>query len=69
VLLEAVRARTSPAAVLTRGRDRFLALASIVAGELYGRSYPVVALTDEDFERLRRGGWARIGQDGRVDLL
>jgi len=48
---------------------RFLALASIVAGELYGRSFPVVALTDEDFELVRRGGWARIGRGGQVDLL
>ena len=40
VLLEAIRAGTAPAAIVTTGRDTFFALASIVAAELYGRSRP-----------------------------
>ncbi len=52
VLLEAIRRGTAPAAVLTRGVDRFLALAAIAATELYGRSPPVVALEDEDFRAV-----------------
>lgn len=55
VLLEAVRAGTAPAAILTTGVDAFFALASIVAGEMYERSFPVVALTAADFSLLETG--------------
>jgi predicted aconitase with swiveling domain len=66
VLLEAVRAGTAPAAILTTGDDTFLALASIVAEELYGQALPVVALTPPDFARLRMGQRLRVIEDGRV---
>ncbi len=49
VLLEAVRAGTAPAAIVTTGVDPFFALASIVAGEMYGKSFPVIALEAADF--------------------
>ena len=68
VLLEAVRAGTAPAAILTTGVDAFFALASIVAGEMYGRSFPVVALAASDVERLATGRWIRVDRDGRIHL-
>lgn len=68
VLLEAVRAGTAPAAILTAGVDTFLALAAIVADELYGRALPVVALAPADFARLAGGGRVRIAADGHVEL-
>ncbi len=68
VLLEAVRAGTAPAAILTTGVDAFFALASIVAGEMYGRSFPVVALAAADVERLATGRWIRVDRDGRIHL-
>src|SRR5262245_39546195 len=68
VLLEAVRAGTAPAAILTTGVDSFFALASIVAGEMYGRSFPVVALAAADFERLTTGCRLRVDKDGRIHL-
>ena len=52
VLLEAVRAGTAPAAILTTSIDSFLALASIVAAEMYGRPIPIVALTTKQFAEL-----------------
>ena len=55
VLLEAVRAGTAPVAILTTGVDAFFALASIVAGVMYGKSFPVVALEPHDFETLATG--------------
>jgi predicted aconitase with swiveling domain len=60
VLLEAVRAGTAPAAILTMGVDSFLALASIVSAEMYGRLIPMVALDQEQFARLRTGTHARV---------
>jgi predicted aconitase with swiveling domain len=55
VLLEAVRAGTAPAAILTTDVDSFFALASIVAGVMYGKSFPVVALNAADFDSLETG--------------
>ena len=66
VLLEAVRAGTAPAAILTTGADAFFALASIVADVMYGKSFPVVALEPADFASLRTGDRLAISRDGRV---
>src|ERR1051325_10982495 len=45
VLLEAIRAHTAPAAILTTDTDFFFALASVVAEELYNSPLPLVALS------------------------
>ncbi len=68
VLLEAVRAGTAPAAILTTGADAFFALASIVADVMYGKSFPVVALEQADFASLRTGERLSIDKDGRVRI-
>ena len=69
VLLEAIRRGTAPAAFLTRGPDTFLALAAIVAVQLYGRAPPVVALSREDYDTLRRIPRAGVDATGAVRLL
>jgi predicted aconitase with swiveling domain len=66
VLLEAIRANTAPAAILTTGRDYFFALAAIVAAELYGKALPVVALAAADFAALQSGQWVEVRADGQV---
>jgi predicted aconitase with swiveling domain len=68
VLLEAVRAGTAPAAILTAGVDSFLALASIVSEEMYGRIIPMVALPEAEFSKLSTGTHVRVGADGKVFL-
>lgn len=68
VLLEAVRARTAPAAILTTGVDSFLALASIVANEMYARPIPIVALSEDQFAQLITGNRVQVHPDGRVIL-
>ena len=68
VLLEAVRAGTAPAAILTTGIDSFFALASIVAGELYSKPIPLIALSPADFASLHSGERARIGENGRIEI-
>ena len=69
ILLEAVRAGTAPAAILTTGVDAFFALASIVAGEMYANPLPIVALTPEDFTRLKSGDEVEVREDGQVHIL
>ena len=68
VLLEAVRAGTAPAAIVTTGVDPFFALASIVAGEMYGRAFPVVALSAADFGRLKTGDLLEIDSAGTIAI-
>ena len=66
VLLEAVRAGTAPAAILTTGADSFFALASIVADVMYGKSFPVIALEPGDFALLTTGARLTVGRDGTI---
>ena len=68
VLLESVRQGKSPAAIITTGLASFLALASIVAEELYGRNFPVVMIDKDDFDKLESGQWVSIKRDGVVEI-
>jgi len=66
VLLEAVRSGKAPAAIVTVAVDYFFSLASIVAGEMYGKPIPIVAVAPEDFATLRTGQRIRIRRDGAL---
>jgi len=66
VLLEAIRAHTAPAAIITTDVDFFFVLASVVADELYNSPLPLIALTEEDFSQLRTGDDIRITEQGKV---
>lgn len=68
VLLESVRQGKAPAAIITTGVASFLALASIVADELYGRNFPVVMVDEEDFGRIDSGQWISINADGVIEI-
>jgi predicted aconitase with swiveling domain len=68
VLLEAVKAQTGPAAIITTGTDTFFALASIVADALYGLPIPLVALAPAEFAGLQSGDWIELAPDGRITL-
>jgi predicted aconitase with swiveling domain len=69
VLLEAVRADTAPAAILTTAVDSFFALASIVADMMYGKSFPVVALDQNDFDSLRSGMHLVVERSGLIRVM
>ncbi|MDE2732447.1 MAG: DUF126 domain-containing protein [Bacteroidota bacterium] len=68
VLLEAIRRRTAPAALITQDPDSFLTLASVVADELFRCPVPVVALGAAEFRLLRSGQHARVCDDGRIEI-
>ena len=67
ILLEAVRAATAPAAIVLREPDAILALAAIVADEMYGQRLPVVVV-GSDFDRVEEGRRAVVDADGTVRL-
>jgi predicted aconitase with swiveling domain len=66
VLLEAVRAGTAPAAIITTETDAFFALASIVAEEMYHAPIPIAVVPKAQFERLRSGDWLELDEGGRI---
>jgi predicted aconitase with swiveling domain len=68
VLLEAVRAGSAPAAILTTGVDSFFALASIVANEMYTRPIPIIAVSPQDFATLQTGDQLEIEEDGSIHI-
>jgi len=68
VLLEAIRAGTAPAAIITTGVDFFFALASVVADELYTSPLPLIALGDAEFGQLRTDDDIQITDQGTVIL-
>ena len=66
VLLEAIREGTAPIAIITTATDFFFALASVVAGELYEKSFPLIALSDSDFGLLKTGDHIEITEFGNL---
>ena|SRR5688572_13854420 len=66
VLLEAIHAKTAPAAIITTETDFFFALASVVADELYTSPLPLVSLSEEDFSRLVTNDIVQITRSGAV---
>ena len=68
VLLEAVKAGTAPAAIVTTGVDTFFALASVVADEMYGQPVPLLALAEQEFAQLRTGDWIALAGDGLLTV-
>jgi predicted aconitase with swiveling domain len=66
VLLEAIRAGTAPAAIITTDTDFFFALASVVADELYAAPLPLVALTASQFATLKTGDEIEVQCDGKI---
>lgn len=64
VLLEAIRNRTSPIGFIVTAQDTFLALASVVADEMYGIKIPVLQITEDWFSRLKTDQAAEITPKG-----
>ena len=69
VLLEAIRAKTAPAAIITTDTDFFFALASVVADELYESPLPLVALSEKKFAELKTDDVIQITMDGAVIIF
>jgi hypothetical protein len=69
VLLEAIKAGTAPAAIVTTHVDSFFALASIVADEMYGSPIPIIAISSPEASALKSGDQISIAVDGllRID--
>jgi hypothetical protein len=60
ILAEAIRAGAAPAAFIMLEADPILALGAIVAGELYGRTVPVVVLDEAAYAHVTAGDHATV---------
>lgn len=69
VLLEAMRNKVAPAGFVVTDRDTFLALASVVADEMYGYTIPVLQIPEESFQQLENGLRIRITTEGTLASL
>jgi predicted aconitase with swiveling domain len=65
-LLEGIRAGTAPAGIINIKVDPILALGSILGGEFYGKTVPVVTLSEDDFYSIADGDQLVIEPDGTV---
>ncbi len=66
VLLESLRAKTAPAAILTSTPDAFFALASIIADELYQSPIPLLVISQVDLFSLHTGDRLQITAEGLI---
>ena len=69
VLLESIRAKTAPNAIITTGTDFFFALASVVADELYAAPIPLFAVSQRDFALLNTGDQIAIDITGIITVI
>ena len=66
ILLECIRTGTAPAAIINSLVDSAMALGSIIADELYGKSVPIFLLSEKDFAVLCDGDLLQVNPDGRI---
>lgn len=69
ILLEAIRRGTAPAAMILARPDPILALGAIVGRELYGKSIPLLVLSENDFQELRNAERVKIDDQGLIEQL
>ncbi len=69
ILLESVRRGVAPAALLTMQTDHFLALASIVADEMYKKPIPIIVLNESEFAKLEGGVSLEISENGELKYV
>ena len=65
-LLETIRSGTAPAAIINLEVDPILALGSILGGEFYHKTVPIVVLSEGDFASVAEEDWLSIEADGTV---
>lgn len=68
ILLEAVRLKTAPAAIIIAEIDGILALGAVVAREMYQHAPPLLVLNAPDYEQLADGQYVTLREDGQLDV-
>ena len=66
-IAEAIRLGTAPAAIILVEPDINLAIGALVAETLYGKSCPVLAVSETEFASLMTAKRIRILEDGAIE--
>ena len=66
ILLELIRTRQAPAAIVSRVVEPVLAVGPLVGEALYGRTIPMVTLDADAFQRIRPGDWLVVDAEAGV---
>ncbi|HET9671508.1 MAG TPA: DUF126 domain-containing protein [Actinomycetota bacterium] len=64
VLAEAIRLGTGPAGIVLREPDEIVVTGVLVAGELYGRSIPILVADGTTYANVRTGEPVTLGDEG-----
>ena len=67
-IAEAIRRGTAPLGIILITPDINLAVGAAVAGKLYGKQCPVLAVTSEDYHRLTAAQHIAIAQTGKITV-
>ena len=68
VLIEAIRCRRAPVAIVNAKVDPILVLGSVIAQEFYQEAVPIVVLSRADFDSIVQGDYLVIESSGTVRL-
>ena len=66
ILAEALRRGTAPAAIINVTVEHILVVAALVAGELFGTSLPIIAVSADMLARIRSGDLIEIDTERRI---
>lgn len=66
VLLESIRNKVAPAAIITKETPPVLALGAIIAEELYQTTIPILVVSEEDFDTIPDGADLSIEADASL---
>ena len=69
VLLEAIRNRTAPAAILTSHLDPIISLGCILGDELYSSYPPLIVISEHERRQITDGDLITVGQGGLVSVF
>ncbi len=68
VLLEAVRQKTAPAAIILAEMDGILILGAVVASEIYDIDLPILVVESDGYDSLQSGQYVHISADGCIKI-
>jgi len=67
VLLEAIRCKHAPAAIINIFCEPIIAIGSIVSRVLYGKTIPIAIVSEKDFQEIHSGAFLKV--DGKNQTI
>jgi predicted aconitase with swiveling domain len=68
IMLEMIRARTAPAAIISIEAEPIIAIGSVIGRELYGRVVPLYTINSQDYKTIISGTIISLEKDGTIEI-